>query len=54
MDERYVGEEGRIRRAEEHDLEELALPAEPDDRDPDEDDEDDDDDDEDEDGDSDD
>jgi hypothetical protein len=51
MAEGYVDEEGRIRWAEEHDLEELALPAEPDDRDPDEDDEDDD---EDEDGDSDD
>ncbi len=54
MDERYVGEDGRIRRAEEHDIEELALPAEPGergDRDTEEDDEDDD---EDEDGDSDD
>jgi hypothetical protein len=42
MAEGYVDEEGRIRWAEEHDTEELALPAEPGDRDPDEDDEDDD------------
>lgn len=55
MDERYADEHG-IRRAEEHDLEELALPAEPGergDREAEQDDEDDDED-EDEDGDSDD
>lgn len=54
MEEGYIPEGGRIRRAEEHDFEELALPREPGERGEQDTDEDDEDEDDDEDGDSDD